>query len=181
MVLMKPTSVASTGSGNSSSIGTNGSVTFSACETLSLNGVFTADYDNYMVVIRYSCSAAGDNPLNFRLRDTGTDESGNNYTHQLLEANDSSVSAARTSSTSLGRMGRIDNAERGGQVLHVYGPYLAQPTAFRNVSGWGDNRISDSATTHSLSDNYDGITIFPATGTNDDISGLVSVYGLVGT
>ena len=76
--LITPTSIASTGTGNSSSINTNGSVTFSTCATLSLNGVFSADYDNYMIVMRHVGSDASAFNIDLRLRLSGTDANGSN-------------------------------------------------------------------------------------------------------
>jgi hypothetical protein len=178
MVLLTPTSIASTGTGNSSSIGANGSVEFSSCETLSLNGVFTTDYDNYMVVFRHSSSAS--TALLGRLRASGTDASGTNYTRQYIWANGTSVTAARDVTETAARVGAAANVQRGGDALYVYGPFLAQPTAFRYVGVYPDTNASifDAASTHSLSTSYDGLTVYPASG---NFSGLVSVYGLVGT
>jgi hypothetical protein len=178
MELVEPSSIAF--AGTSAAIVGNGSVTFSAVTSLSLNGVFSSTYDNYMVVVRYSQTGGGgfDGPVFFRLRASGTDATAANYTHQLLEANDSSVSAARTSSATNGAMGRYEDDVYGGQCLFIYGPSITQPTAFRNLSGWGDLRISDSATTHSLSTVYDGLTIYLSG--SGDITGRVAVYGLRG-
>ena len=177
MVLMTPTSIASTGTGNSSSINANGSVTFSSCETLSLNGVFTSEYDNYMVALRHLGSAA--NTLLFRLRASGTDASGSNYTRQFISADGTTVSGARATSQTSARVLNIATSQRQGDVVSIYGPYLAQPTAMRNVSaGSASNaEILDFANTHSLSTSYDGFTLITGTGTFD---GLVSVYGLGG-
>lgn len=181
MVLMTPSSIASTGTGNSSSIGANGSVTFSSCATLSLNGVFTTDYDNYILVMRTSASGGGD--LNFRMRLSGTDST-TGYTYQYLRANNTTVTALRATSQTVGLIGAVDitGTTRDGHTMYLYGPNLAQPTATRSVEAWsGYNNpgaeIYDFANTHSVSTAYDGITIYPGSGS---ITGLVSVYGLVG-
>jgi len=177
MGLIEPESISF--SGTSAAITGLGSVEFTAVTSLSLNGVFTSDFDNYMLVMRYSQVSGGgfDGPLFFRLRSSGSDATGSNYTYQLLEASDSSVYGSRSSSQTNGAMGRYEDGVYGGQCLSAYGPNLAQPTAFRNVSGWGDLRISEYATTHSLSTAYDGLTVYlSASGT---ISGRVAVYGMV--
>jgi hypothetical protein len=62
----------------------------------------------------------------------------------------------------------------------VYGPYLAQPTAYRSVTienggSPGVVGILDYAGTHSLSTSYDGIQLIPASGT---ITGQLTVFGL---
>jgi hypothetical protein len=176
MVLMKPTSIVSTGTGNSSSIGTNGSVTFSSCATLTLDGVFTADYDNYVIVSRHN-TASGTYELYARLRASGSDASGTDYTRQQIFANGTSVTGARqTSQTSL-RVGSSSDEQRSAESVYFYGPYLSQPTATRTVSvvGKDSGRIIDLACTHSLSTSYTGITIITEAST---ISGLIAVYGL---
>lgn len=173
MVLLKPTSIAH--AGTSASIGANGQVTFTAVTSLSLNGVFSATYDNYVVSLRHNGSA--DTGIALRMRASGTDATGNNYTFQLLSADGTAVSASRTSSTNLGVIGIVSIAQRGGDVSYVYGPFLAQPTAVRTVSARSviDAAIYDYATTHSLSTSYDGFTAFPASG---NMTGALQVYGL---
>lgn len=183
MVLMTPTSIASTGSGNSSSIGTNGSVTFTACATLSLNGVFTSSYDNYMIAYSASRIGATNDYIICRLRASGTDASGTNYTQQYLYADSTTLGAARTSSaTSAGFAFYTRESNPLGTSLFVYGPNLAQATAMRTIGmGWnGTNpNIYDLTSTHAVSSAYDGITIF-SSGATVTLTGLVSVYGLGG-
>lgn len=174
--LITPTSIVSTGSGNSSSINTNGSVTFSSCETLSLNGVFSADYDNYMVVMRFSATSSAAN-FNIRLRASGADNStASSYVLQYIDATSTTVGASRTTSN-LASFGGAYSAQRSGTVTTFFGPHLAQPTAFRTVSAYGylDAYIYDTAITHNQSVSYDGFTVYPATGS---VSGLVAVYGM---
>lgn len=178
MVLMRPSSIVSTGTGASATIGTNGSVTFSTCATLSLNGVFTSGFDNYMVVMRDVSSAT--TQYFYRLRLAGTDASGANYTYQYIQADSTTVNGARTSSATAGWCGYSSSTQRSGQTVYLYGPNLAQPTAVRSVSvvGADSGRILDNASTHSLSTAYDGITIYPNSPVT--FSGLISVYGLGG-
>jgi len=174
VALLTPTSIAY--SGTSASIGANGSVEFTACSSLSLNGVFSANYDNYIIAIRNVGSTDGD--IYGRLRSAGSDSTTTNYTYQYLAADSTTVSAARAS---LSRFifGGFSSTQRDGLNVNVFGPYLAQPTAVRSTTIWGKNSafIYDNAGTHSLSSSYDGITIYPNTG---NLTGLVSVYGLVG-
>ena len=174
LVVMTPTSIASTGTGNSSSIGANGKVTFSSCATLSLNGVFTSSYDNYMISIRHTGSASAG--IRGRYRASGVDASGTNYTSQYLFADGTSVTALRTTGETSARMGAVDTAQRGGESLFIFGPYLSQPTAARCSSAYAYLSGSglDDATTHSLSTSYDGLTLFPAIGT---FTGSITVYG----
>lgn len=174
MVLIKPTSIAH--SGTSASIGANGQVTFTAVTSLSLNGVFSADFDNYVLAIRGTVSASTVT-IRARMRASGTDATGTNYTDQGLDVDSTTVTGFRSSSQAQASVGPISATQRTGNFISVYGPFLAQPTAFRTVSASGQNsaQITDYASTHSLSTSYDGITLFPS---SNNITGQVSVYGV---
>jgi len=174
--LITPTSIASTGTGNSSSISANGSVTFDNCATLSLNGVFSADYDNYTIVMRFT-NASGTTTTQFRWRASGTDNStASSYVTQELTANSTTVLGGRYTAN-LGYFGTAYATQRSGLVMNVYGPYLAQPTASRSVTV-GDSSSAyfyDAAHTHNQSTAYDGMTILLSA---SSISGLLCVYGM---
>ncbi len=176
MVLMTPTSIAYTGT--SASIGSNGTVTFSALSSLSLNNVFNTDYDNYLVAINdiASISAA----WLCRLRVGGVDNStASSYVSQELSALATTVSGSRDTQN-YGQFEGTHNASQNGANVNFYGPFLTQPTAWRSVTvnARDTSRIRDYVVTHNQSTSYDGFTIYLSSGTS---SGTISVYGLVGT
>jgi hypothetical protein len=169
--LIVPSSVA----GSGVSVSASGKVTFTAASSISVNGCFNSSYDNYLIVIRGKISAI--TQLEFRMRASGSDATGSNYTRQLLSADSTTVSGLRQSSESWGRVTAFGTDDNNGVHFYLYGPYLAQPTATRGVSCRGDGPIIyDWAATHSLSTSYDGIT-FDADGAGT-LSGALCVYGL---
>ena len=173
LVVMTPSSISY--SGTSASINADGSVVFSACTSLSLNGVFTSDYDNYMVTVRLS-STANIN-LQARLRKAGTDATGLNYVGQTVTADSTSVTAARSASSNYFNVADVYNTQRAGSTIFLFGPYLAQPTAMRYVGAqdYASAALIDRASTHSLSTSYDGLTfLWPVAGV---FSGLLTVFG----
>ena len=89
------------------------------------------------------------------------------------------MTAGRGGATTSFRIHEDDGAQSVGTVVYFYGPYLAQPTAMRTVEAndYSSAVILDSASTHSLSASYDG---FKLETTANNITGLVSVFGLVG-
>ena len=177
MVLLTPTSISY--SGTSASIGANGSVEFSAITSLSLNGVFSADYDNYMVSLR-SVSSTSFSSFAARLRASGTDNStASSYTFQILAADGTSVTGSRGSNDFFNGFHVSSSTARSGDTYYFWGPHLSQPTAVRQVSsvGYLSALIYDHAWTHNQSTAYDGFTIYSS---SPNMSGLVSVYGLVG-
>jgi len=176
MVLLTPTSIAYTGT--SATVGANGSVEFSAVTSLELRGVFSADYDNYMIAMT-AITTGNDSQYWFRLLSGTTPATGTDYTNQYLASDGSTIGGGRTSDT-WARLAAGGSVARGGDIIYFYGPYLTQPTAMRNVSAQNKStgiRILDNAATHSLSTSYDG---FNWTIISNTTTGLISVYGLVG-
>lgn len=174
MVLLTPTSIAY--SGTSASVGANGQVTFTGITSLSINGVFSADFDNYIVSTRHKL-ALGNDGFNIRLRVSGSDASGANYTAQRILASGSTVQGVRFTSATSAALGYTSADYGSGDVCYIYGPYLAQPTTFRNVNAGdiGGATIYEYASTHSLSTSYDSMTVFPVT---SSITGALQVYGV---
>lgn len=171
LISMKPTSI--THSGTSASINSDGGVDFTAVTSLSLNGVFTSDYDNYVFYINLTATSDAQALMQFRA--SGADATGSNYTTQRLDADDTSVFGTRYTSRSDIQALQISSTTNNGYTVHLYGPALAQPTAFRSVSmrGTSSAYITDWVATHSLSTSYDGFTLSGATA----FSGTVHVFG----
>jgi len=173
LVVMTPSSIDY--SGTSASINADGSVVFSGVSPLSLNGVFTSDYDNYMVAMRYSTSA-NNGELFFRVRSSGTDNStASSYTQQLIAAANDGIFGSRVAEN-YGRVGYLGNEQRLGMNIYIFGPYLAQPTAWRSVTvhDLGGGAIFEYANTHNQSTSYDGFSLICQSG---NFSGLMTVFG----
>lgn len=174
LVIMTPTSVDH--SGTSASINADGGVDFTAATSLSLNNVFTLSYDNYLIVVR-SVASAGVN-IGMRMRGSGADDSGANYTYQVLNADGASTpSGARSTSQTKINVHATYGTQRAGSNVHVYGPRLVQPTAVRSVSApdYLSAYITDVAGTHNQSVGYDGFTLI--TGSATTFTGNIAVFG----
>lgn len=172
--IMRPTSIVVAGGGSeTASIRADGGVDFASATGLSLNGVFTADYDNYLISIRGVETT--NNNLAIRMRASGTDATGTNYVYQQLFGSSTTVSGQRLTAQSSAWTGYLSSAQRSGGTIFLYGPNLAAPTAGRvaSAAGLSSAAIVDYAWTHSLSTSYDGITLFGMT----SMSGMVTVYG----
>jgi hypothetical protein len=174
MVLLTPTSIAH--SGTSASIGANGQVTFTAVTSLSLNGVFTTDFDNYFMMLRHKPSTA--TGYTMRLRAAGTDASGSNYNTQYLYAYGTTIEGFRYTNRAQWDWAYTESTLYTGDPINFYGPFLAQPTAasIRGVSTRSSASMENNiAWTHSLSTSYDGLTITAGGG---NITGELAVYGI---
>lgn len=174
MVLLKPTSIAS--SGGTATLGENGQITLSSVSSVSLNGIFSSLYDNYAISIR--ATGNYDTTIFYRMRASGSDASGSNYTGQILEADNASLAGtSRTINATSGRIGSTSSSYMSSSHAIIYGPSLAQPTVSRSrtLSGYLGAFIPDWCVSHSLATSYDGITFFISTYV---ITGTIQVYGI---
>jgi hypothetical protein len=172
MELVTPTSIAFTGT--SASIVGDGSVEFSAVSSLSLNGVFSSEYENYIMV----WSAIGGPRLDFRYRAAGTDDStASSYVHQSLTASGTSISGGRVTGNNSVLSINLTSTLMNGFITYFYSPAMVGPTGYRSQSATGNTGavISNYAGTHNQNVSYDGLRLFNITAT-----GNLAMYGLRG-
>lgn len=169
-----PSSVEKVGTGSTATIGANGKVTFSACTSLILNGVFSSTYDNYMVVTRLNSSTAGYFRLKLR---AGTTTSETGYTWQRIEGwNGTSFTIDRASHT--GAIQAYNTVgSNNGVNSYIFGPNLAAPTAFLTiaVNGYLDASTTNYVNTHSVSTSYTALVMDDYYGYA--LTGESTVYG----
>ena len=174
--LVTPTSIAN--SGGSASL-SGGAVTFSGVSSISLNGIFSATYQCYLVTYSGGGSAAPGTACNLRLRASGTDASGANYFFQRSTFYGSTAAAARSTSQTSINCGFWDSINTLTATCDINNPFLAANTLFMSTSGCnadtGNNaQLDGTYGAHNLSTSYDGLTFLPASGT---ITGTIRVYG----
>jgi hypothetical protein len=155
------------------------STTFSSSSAHSVNDVFSATYDNYLILINVDSASTGAS-LNMRLRVSGSDNSNSNYywvyygisaTNTTLDPGNSNGAATQWN------IGYNDDTNGSMETINIRNPYLSLVTSFNNsYTGIEDNNVypyhGGGRTTVTTS--YTGFTIFPTSGT---ISGKVRVYG----
>jgi hypothetical protein len=148
---------------------------FSAVSSQSVNDVFSATYENYMLVLNVLSSAA-DNIIRLRLRASGTDASGSDYNSQALVVFSTTVSGSRITSASSLDIFRQDTSWNGATSF-IHKPNLATATQFNTSNAWSleGARIGLYTGSHSLTNAYTGYTLLPASGT---ITGTISTYGI---
>lgn len=163
------------------------SATFSAASSVNVDNCFSATYDHYYIKIESNGdNAAGGNHV--QLRASGSNDSTSNYDRQRIDADSTSVSAARqTGTTYFTNAGgyRINASLTGSYVrswteLWISHPYSAQNTrAYVNnsaTSGAGaDIAIQFTSYTHNVASAFDGFTAYPSGGI---FTGSLVVYGL---
>lgn len=171
--LIKPDSV--TYSGTSAYIADSGQIIFTSITSLSINGCFGPEFNNYVILCQLTEGGANTG-WNYMLRSGTTNASGANYTRQRIYATSTTIGANRsTGQTSAFFAGT--GTLTSGFALYMYGPYLSQPTSSRSIviRGAGTGvEIDETVATHSLSSSYDGWTMEGNTS-----SGSLQVYGVL--
>lgn len=155
----------------------NGSVTFESADSITLNGVFSALYDNYRIVMRVT-DIDGTGQWNARLTQAGT-ASAVNYNNQFLNADGSVLTASRTTGTTrwLPTTSSLSVSSPSGIAMDIYGPYLTSPTAMRSITTHASSassvKFNDCGGIHSSTASWDGVQVFGV-----GVSGRIAVYGL---
>jgi len=171
LVLVTPASIANSGGSASAS---GGAVTFTNVNSISLNGVFTSAFADYMVVHTQLSNTTG-KILYTRLRASGTDSS-TGYTMQRIFGSETTLVGAGQSSAVFWTIGFISNTYLAGGQLYFYRPHQAVPSAFaQGPFGYGYAQTEIGNGSHSASTSYDGFTLYPDAG---NITGVASVYGI---
>lgn len=174
LIPAKPTSIAN--SGGTATL-TSNSVTFSAVNSVSLNGVFTATSTVYRIVVAIESQSA-ETQMYFRMRLAGTDATAGQYENVYFYAygpSSTGVGSATSATT-----GEIATTSADGLVsIDLAWPFVARNSmAYINrasaQTSVGRTVITMGAFRHTVATAYDGFTLFPNGGT---ATGSVSVYG----
>jgi hypothetical protein len=176
LIQVKPSSVTvGSGSGSASASGT---VTFSGCSSVSLNGVFTSTYTKYRVVV-FNTGSGGSNIARLRVRNAGTDLTTGTYRYATHYGNSAADAVAILERSNTGTsVGLSYIGGRGNAIqFDIFNPQILDYTHITSTSTFADGSnifwlISTGFVSNLLS--YDSFTIFPS---SDNISGEISIYG----
>ena len=159
---------------------------FSGVASQSINDVFSSTYDNYKVITIVNNSTTSAIGLSLRLRNSGTDNSANNYRWSGTSTLDNSAtptpsgsgSNGLTSSFNIGASSSVAGFT-GHIITEITNPFETIHTTESSLSVFYDQTATRGATALrsgliSVTTSYDGFTIFPASGT---ITGTVTIYG----
>jgi len=150
--------------------------TVTATNSVTADSVFTSSYTNYLLLINYTISGAGQ--LRFKLRASATSAS-TNYNFQTVEGNGTSLTTSTAASQTSYLVGAYGSGLEAAANVQLFGPQLAKATTV--MVG---NTAANGAITvplyeqwygnHSTATAYDGIEIFTS-GTN--WTGVYAIYG----
>lgn len=172
LVPVIPTSV-NVNAGSGSYNGTTGLVTFGGgSSTISLNGVFTNTYRNYVLVMNVDSAGAAQS-ISMRFRSGGSDYAFNAYNFVYYEVEAGTTTQAFTS-TQGSTLPRISRASTNGNAmeLELFAPKAASVTRalVRTQDG---TYYSQGGATYAYGDQFDGISIIGG----GALAGTIQVYG----
>jgi hypothetical protein len=155
--------------------------TFSAVASTSIDNVFSATYDNYLLVMSFTSSA--NTTIRFRYRVSSADNSTSNYAYHIQFS--TSSAATYTAATGNAQTSNILTSSEGasslkGVSMTVFRPFLTDYSAMfgmHNLSSASGaalyaGGIMQSGFTATTS--FTGFSVFPDSGT---ITGTIKVYG----
>jgi hypothetical protein len=166
---------------------TNGSLssyttTLSGTATsVTLNGIFSADYENYIIIARLSFTG-GDAYM--QLTNSGTPVTTATYNYHMTQAyqgTSPTVQGVRTGGASYMNFMANGNGVYQSATCDVFAPYLATPTMFQISNLRNDGSYGTPANylwfgNNSNSTSYDGLKITAG----GNITGTIMVYGRKG-
>jgi hypothetical protein len=162
-------------SGGTATANTLGEVAFTTVTSLSLNNIFNSSYRNYYLNINISASS-GSSTLNWRMRASGTDNTGSlYYTGGIFGRITGNTGAFSTNGTNTGFFSWLN----GEAYVSLN---LANPALPVRTNGYSNALANDGASlagiscgqSHFATTAYDGITVYPGSG---NMTGTISVFG----
>jgi hypothetical protein len=171
MYRANPTSISGTGATLA-----NNKITLSACTAVTINGVFTGDFENYLLVIRAS-QTGGD--VFVRLASGGTEVATNTYNWSVMQAYaGAGVTVNRVANTNSQVLMSNNNGSIGSATMDIFAPQLGTPTMFQASCLRNDGNLQTPANylfhgNNTNSTGYDGLRIFCTGG----MTGTIYIYG----
>jgi len=160
-----------------------GGASFSGSSSQSLNNVFSSTYDNYLILTNLDSVSTGANII-YRMRASGTDSTASYYSNIIYNELSAGGTTFGNVSVVNGSGWKVGDLSSGGQptgwTMTLFNPYRTVTTTFESGShgyNYNGTNIYQSFTGgyHGVGGtSYDGITIFPASGT---FTGSIRVYG----
>jgi hypothetical protein len=151
---------------------------FTGQSTVSIDNVFSATYERYL--IKPNVDGSANASLRLRLRVSGSDNTASNYRTQFIDASLTNLTASRSTGQTSFFAGRVF-----GDVANIYpfnhiellNPFQSTYTTAHSISNdsvTGNLAFYNTTMNIDVTTSYTGFTIFPESGT---FEGSVSTYG----
>jgi hypothetical protein len=154
-----------------------GGSTFTGSSAVNINDVFSATYENYLIIFAGKKPSGTASGSGWRLRVGGVDNTSSVYDTQRFFALGGSTSSDRFNSTSWDAFDI--STEPTTYAMNIYRPFATEKTTFYSYGFIPDGtsaKIQTNSGNVSVTTSYTGITFFPSSNT---YTGTIRVYGLV--
>ena len=145
--------------------------------SVTADNVFTSDYSNYLILLRYT--TVGNNQISGRLRVGGVSASGSDYNQQTLAAVSTTVSGGLATNQTSAQLTTASNGDyKSSAAIHLFSPAIAEATNFQiannpSLAGYTTLRNYVWTANHTLATAYDGIEFFCI----GNMTGTYAIYG----
>ena len=148
---------------------------FTSVSSTTADGVFTSDYTNYRIVVRFTTSTQ---ELRMQFRAAAVDTTAN-YNFQLGTFNSTTPTGSRVTSASSGELAGNSSGFFNLLTLEISGPQLAEPTFYEARNGRNNGAYTTPVNefrfgNQSDSTAFDGIKFSVVGGTT---TGSYTIYG----
>lgn len=154
---------------------------FTTASNVTIDGVFTSAYTNYLMNIKYRTSTT--NSCYLRMRVSAVSAS-TNYNFQVVLGNDTAITGGRTVNDTTYEWGTNTNGSfNSSAIINLFSPALAEPTLIQsqnqfNAAAYTTTYVRQYFGNHSTATAYDGIELLVTTGT---MTGTYTIYGYAKT
>lgn len=146
---------------------------FSGVSSQSINDVFSATYENYLLQI--NANSNGNNDLYFRFRASGSDKTTGYYRSNIsMTYSSSTVNGGAGNNIGFHYIGSMFSNLDSLITIDVGTPQVATERSLISFTGYGQDKWVAGAGMQVDSESFTGFTIYPSAGT---ITGTVRVYG----
>ena len=145
--------------------------------SVTADNVFTSDYSNYLILMRYT--TVGANSIQARLRVGGVSASGSDYNQQTLAAIGATATGGlSTNQTSAQFTVQTNGDFKSSASIELFSPAIAEATNFQisnnpSLGGYTTLRNYVWTANHTVATAYDGIEFFCA----GNMAGTYAIYG----
>jgi hypothetical protein len=147
---------------------------FSAVSNQTINSIFSSTYQNYVIFLQAVCSTT--TAILFQMR-TGSTDANANYQTQRFMASSTTLNGDRNADTSnFNTMYNAVSTING--TVQLFRPFESAQTG--GVFTWSATETTNTmmlqaAGLHTASTSYDGLRIYPGSGT---MTGIIRIYGV---
>jgi len=147
---------------------------FTAVSSVSIDDVFDATYDNYLLFISGTTTGAPGTDMRIRMRSLGSDNSSSTYYGGCSYLNTSTIGfQGGLNGATSGYLGDIRDVQGYAQITRMMRPFESVFTSIIYDSETYDNRFL-GYNCHNVAASFDGFTIYPSSGA---ITGSIAIYG----